>query len=931
MITRSQHLISVFRGLATCCVLLLGAIVHAEEISDIYTGGTSNLLDPSMWSSGMVPGEEDRGLVNLTYEVGDYAYLDQAHAMQNLTLGAGFGDVGVLQIRSGGALSLLGAEGGVDRVMYFGFEGEGHLELQAGGSFELVDGDVQVGSQSGSVGSVEHAAGASFTTGGALMLGTFASAQGTYTLAGGDLTVGGFMLVGREGTGTMVQTGGDVAVNRGTPEEPANDPGLYIGSNPNSTGHYTISGGTLSVSADNGGFRIGRPTNDTTATFRIEGASPTITVGTTLEHNLGAQLEYAADLSGVSSIDVAGDVRLAGNLSLSFPGALSVGDEFTLINYDGSLTGKFAGIDTFTTFQGTPFVVSYGSGSDSAVVAAVVPAVMLMGDFDDSGTITATDYDIFLANLNTGVLESGVYGNYLLGDMNFDTVVDYADAQLFRQAFDAMNGAGAFMAMIGATQVPEPATWTMVALAGACLAVRRKWRWRVRPSRKFACLVALLALGASTAQAQITYVDAVRDVNATMLDGTSVPVGSSTTDGLWNYRTGLGIDGNVWESFYSENVAPLKVTTPVVNTAFGYNVYVFFWTNASQNWRIEGTVNLSDINDNGTPDNVADDFLPAEAPFSYNAKGAADGTLTGTQALAGEAPILVDGTDRTLYRGYIGTTFAGEDGTLTAYIDNYQSPTATNGRNFFDGIGYEVGAVNLTLEVDAATGAASIVNNSGTALAIDYYEIRSTAGAMDDQGWLSLDQQLVGAIDGNDPDSNLGNSSTERWGVAGGSMGNVNMLSEFYLPGYMTIANGQSLDLGTPFDFSEASTEGITFSVGVEGYGLLPAVVEITPSALENADFNGDGIVDAADYTVWRNNLGANGVDAAGDANNDGAVDSLDYLVWKSQFGTNPGGSLLVGSPQGVPEPSTWLLAIGSLLLAVVGRRQHAILQPAKR
>jgi hypothetical protein len=53
------------------------------------------------------------------------------------------------------------------------------------------------------------------------------------------------------------------------------------------------------------------------------------------------------------------------------------------------------------------------------------------------------------------------------------------------------------------------------------------------------------------------------------------------------------------------------------------------------------------------------------------------------------------------------------------------------------------------------------------------------------------------------------------------------------------------------------------------------------------ADFNGDGVVDAADYTVWRNHFGlSSGAKRAdGDANADGAVDAADYAVWRKDFG----------------------------------------------
>lgn len=86
-------------------------------------------------------------------------------------------------------------------------------------------------------------------------------------------------------------------------------------------------------------------------------------------------------------------------------------------------------------------------------------------------------------------------------------------------------------------------------------------------------------------------------------------------------------------------------------------------------------------------------------------------------------------------------------------------------------------------------------------------------------------------------------------------------------------------------------------------------------------DYNADGVVDAADYTVWRDNLGAG---PAGDGTTtgdllgvpDGVVDNFDYAYWVQQFGTSPGGgSPGVSGANATPEPS--MLLIAALTLAI--------------
>lgn len=109
------------------------------------------------------------------------------------------------------------------------------------------------------------------------------------------------------------------------------------------------------------------------------------------------------------------------------------------------------------------------------------------------------------------------------------------------------------------------------------------------------------------------------------------------------------------------------------------------------------------------------------------------------------------------------------------------------------------------------------------------------------------------------------------------------------------------------------------------GYGYLSSGVGsrsaflLTPVSVAG-DFNRDGVVDAADYTVWRDNLGASD-EAALNGNGDGlnGVDQADYLLWRANYGqtiANP-----IGNTQSAPEPTAILMATlwGILAHAVVG------------
>lgn len=75
----------------------------------------------------------------------------------------------------------------------------------------------------------------------------------------------------------------------------------------------------------------------------------------------------------------------------------------------------------------------------------------------------------------------------------------------------------------------------------------------------------------------------------------------------------------------------------------------------------------------------------------------------------------------------------------------------------------------------------------------------------------------------------------------------------------------------------------------------------VAPTGL-TGDFNHDGRVDAADYTVWRDSSGAAGLHHLADANGDQAVDAADIALWRSAFGDS------VPPLAAVPEPAAWLL-----------------------
>lgn len=92
---------------------------------------------------------------------------------------------------------------------------------------------------------------------------------------------------------------------------------------------------------------------------------------------------------------------------------------------------------------------------------------------------------------------------------------------------------------------------------------------------------------------------------------------------------------------------------------------------------------------------------------------------------------------------------------------------------------------------------------------------------------------------------------------------------------------------------------------------------ELPISPFVAGDFNDDGVVNLADYSVWRDSLGS--TNSTADANHDGKVDGKDYAIWKVNFGRSTTGAGANGSQQ-VPEPSAWLTMAGVALAAMAVR-----------
>jgi gluconolactonase len=115
-----------------------------------------------------------------------------------------------------------------------------------------------------------------------------------------------------------------------------------------------------------------------------------------------------------------------------------------------------------------------------------------------------------------------------------------------------------------------------------------------------------------------------------------------------------------------------------------------------------------------------------------------------------------------------------------------------------------------------------------------------------------------------------------------------------------------------PTNVEFGGSDGRTLFI-TAGKSLYSIELNVPSPAL--GDFNGDGFVTAADYTVWRDTLGSTeNLSADGDGNK--SIDAADFDVWKDNFGDSL-GSGAVAFAYSVPEPNCLMFLAGLILFAV--------------
>jgi hypothetical protein len=156
---------------------------------------------------------------------------------------------------------------------------------------------------------------------------------------------------------------------------------------------------------------------------------------------------------------------------------------------------------------------------------------------------------------------------------------------------------------------------------------------------------------------------------------------------------------------------------------------------------------------------------------------------------------------------------------------------------------------------------------------------------------------------------------------------------------YLADSNDVYLTTGGTFNLNFGATDIVrslfidgtaqaTGTWGAVGSGAAHESALITGSGFLNVstmpvvgvpgDFNNNGVVDAADYVLWRS-----GGPLQNEVSDSGTVTPQDYLDWRARFGNTSGAGSALGAAA-VPEPAVLsMCGLGLFFAGCIGRRER--------
>lgn len=268
---------------------------------------------------------------------------------------------------------------------------------------------------------------------------------------------------------------------------------------------------------------------------------------------------------------------------------------------------------------------------------------------------------------------------------------------------------------------------------------------------------------------------------------------------------------------------------------------------------------------------------------------------------------------------------AGGD-TVTLYVNGEAVGSLAN-QNVVDWSGGNLSG--LGAGASSVTGVSSTLGSTfhGDLAIARYYQNRALTAAEVEQNFSSLSSPLSKVAALVNVQGNLRLESGSELRV---DLGDDGLADKVSVDGSLTLAGGslvigydgnQSLEAGSTFDLLDfAAVQGVFSSITLPELGsdlmwnldrlLTDGVLIVTLAG----DYNGDGLVDAADYTVWRDADGSTVIpSASADGNGDGFVNAADLAVWRNHYGQS-----VAMFASAIPEPGCLTVLIATLLISTM-------------
>jgi hypothetical protein len=509
-----------------------------------------------------------------------------------------------------------------------------------------------------------------------------------------------------------------------------------------------------------------------------------------------------------------------------------------------------------------------------------------MCDYNNDMMCTLADFQLFMGQ--------HLREEPMLGDFDGDGDNDFQDFQEFESFYDLANlGVGTLANQLAG--VPEPGTMGLFVIGLLGMLARRARR----VARPLMPLAVALSMGVTQQAAQAQLIDSFEGMtNIKVNPGAPAPSNPSlsfstigATQGTMSLKVTqaedtIGGDDFVWVATTNPNWTEGDTAFDVLANAVNIGAEHY-------NLLADVTFRPQDLIDQGV------NSMTVTLGLNFN--GQTVGTYAGEPAeFTNTATIpltafnLPDVEDQgaTSYSANIGFTADAINVPFSVYIDNIRLEKISD-------------PDLLTLEIDRSTGAATLKNLSPNPVSWDYIEIKSEGGSLDPSGWNSLDDQNTGGAN--------------MWIEAGGS--SATALVEASISGNHTLAPNQTLSLGNLYN-EGLNTQDVDLEIrrasgpSFRTYDQNVTYIGTAPMGV-SGDYNNNGIVDAADYVLWRN-----GGPIQNEGASPGVVDNADYTFWRSRFGRTSGsGAGLAGAA--VPEPGTLIWCIGIVVGAWLVRRKR--------